>query len=117
MPSHFPRVALLMYSLLSLTGCGSSSDASCYGVCEARDATECSDIELSTCYNLCDAFNAAQEDCAAANEALSACQLEQTWRCTDFGPQTVAPAACTTEQDAQEATCILAQPAETDISN
>ena len=103
----YPLGILLVGSLFwGLAGCAQSANDSCYGVCDDRNATDCTDIEQETCYNLCDAFMQTSTECAEATEALSLCQREQTWVCSETGPSLQAPIACQTEENIQVAFCI-----------
>ena len=101
--------ALLAFSCLMLTGCGASTTAYCESVCDLRDDTGCSDIELNACYDLCQAYQAAPEPCGASTEVLNACLAQQVWQCTQLvaGPQ--SPLACSEEQAAQDAACVFTQ--------
>lgn len=92
--------------LIALTCCAQAPNANCYSVCDERVATDCADIEQETCYNLCDAFAQTSTECAEATEALSLCQLEQAWICSDIGPSLQAPIACETEENIQIVFCI-----------
>ena len=92
--------------LISLTSCAQAPNANCYSVCDEQTATDCADIEPETCYNLCDAFTQTSTECAEATEALSLCQLEQTWVCSDTGASLQAPIACQTEENIQIVFCI-----------
>ena len=106
MKKSFVSIALAGYLAFALLSCAESTSANCYSVCDDRTATDCSDIEQDTCYNLCDALMQKSTECAEATEALSLCQLEQTWICLDTQPSLDAPIACRTEEDIQLAFCI-----------
>ena len=110
-------LAFLLLTSLSLSGCGDSLGAECSKVCDLRDATGCSDIELSTCYNLCQAYQSAPEPCGINTEILSACLAEQAWVCTDFGPNLESPLACQEEQAAQDAACVFTEDEESTESD
>jgi|MDSW01.2.fsa_nt_gb hypothetical protein len=100
------KVSLQFTWLLLLTSCGQAPSANCYSVCDDRSAVACSDIEQETCYNLCDALMQTSTECAEATEALSLCQLEQTWACYETGPSIQAPIACQTEENIQITFCV-----------
>jgi hypothetical protein len=106
--------ALLVFSCLNLSGCGEPLSAHCDSVCDLRDATGCSDIELSACYDLCEAYQAAPEPCGASSEVLSACLSDQVWQCTQFGAGPESPLACSEEQAYQDAACVFTQSDETE---
>ena len=94
------------FSLLLLLGCGGTPSENCRQVCDDRIATECADIEQEDCYNLCDAFMAKSTECAEATEALSVCQLQQDWLCTETGPSLQAPLDCEDQTNIQLTFCI-----------
>ena len=100
------KISLKFTWLLLLTSCAQAPSANCYSVCDNRSAIECSDIEQETCYNLCDALMQTSTECAEATEALSLCQLEQTWTCYESGPSIQSPIACQTEENIQITFCI-----------
>ena len=106
MKRSFLSIAITGSLVFVLSACGQSRSASCYSVCDDRTATDCADIEQETCYNLCDALMQKSTECAEATEALSLCQLEQSWICLDAQPSLDAPIACRTEEDIQLAFCI-----------
>ena len=101
--------ALLTFTCLSLSGCGELPTARCDSVCDLREATGCSDIELNDCYDLCKAYQAAPQPCGETTEVLSACLSEQVWQCTQFGAGPESPLACSEEQAAQDAACVFTQ--------
>ena len=106
MRMSFVGLALSSCLVFALSSCAEGPSANCYSVCDDRVALDCSDIEQETCYNLCDAFMQNSTECAEATEALSQCQLEQTWACYDTGPSLQAPLSCQTEENIQLTFCI-----------
>ena len=106
MKRSFVSIAVASYWIFALSSCAQGTSANCYSVCDDQMATDCSDIEQESCYNLCDALMQKSTECAEATEALSLCQLEQTWICLDTRPSLEAPIACRTEEDIQIAFCI-----------
>ena len=106
MKSSFVWLILTGSLIFALSGCAQGPNTNCYSVCDDRTAVDCPDIEPEACYNLCDALMQKSTECAEATEALSLCQLEQTWVCSDTGPSLHAPIACQTEEEIQLAFCI-----------
>ena len=100
------KISLISLCCLVLAGCAQAPSADCYSVCDDRVAIECADIEQETCYNLCDAFMQTSTECAEATQALSLCQLEQTWACYEAGPSIQTPIACQTEENIQITFCL-----------
>ena len=100
------KISITCTWFLLLAGCAQTPSANCYSVCDDRAAIECSDIEQETCYDLCDALMQTSTECAEATEALSICQLEQTWACYETGPSIQTPIACQTEENIQITFCI-----------
>ena len=102
----YATASAVSFILILMTSCGGADNTDCYLVCDDQVALECSDIEQTTCYNLCDAYAQRSTECAEASAALSACQLEQEWMCTEAGPSLTAPLACEDRETIRLTFCI-----------